>query len=78
MGWRSDINSRLTRKLGWYGAFLASGACFTLIACSVVALALRKSAADLLIPGLLGMVVFATVGPFFWFAAKDPHKIRIR
>jgi hypothetical protein len=26
----------------------------------------------------MGMAVFATVGPFFWFAAKDPHKIHIR
>lgn len=78
MGSWSDINSRLTRKLGWYGAFLASGACLTLIACSVVALALRKSATDLLIPGLLGMAVLATAGPFFWLAGKYPHKIRIR
>lgn len=78
MGWRKDSNAWLTRKLGWYGAFMASAVCIVILACAIAALALQTGPRELFVPGMLAIAVFAAAGPFIWVANKEPGRIHIR
>jgi hypothetical protein len=78
MGWRLDFNSWLTRKLGWYGACIATSFSVAFLACGAVAVALQKSPRDILIPALMGTTTLIASGLFFGMAAKEPGRIRIR
>jgi hypothetical protein len=78
MIWRKDFNAWATRKLGWYGAFMATAVCLVILTCGIAALALQTGPRELFVPGLLAIAVFAAAGPFFWVANKEPGRIHIR
>lgn len=78
MGWRKNFNAWLTRKLGWYGAFMATAVCLVILTCGIAALALQTGPRELFVPGLLAIVMFAAAGPFFWVANREPGRIHIR
>jgi hypothetical protein len=78
MGWRKDFNAWLTRKLGWYGAFISTAVCLVILTCGIAALALQTGPRELFVPGLLEIAICAAAGPFFWVANKEPGRIHIR
>jgi hypothetical protein len=78
MGRRKDFNAWLTRKLGWYGAFMATAVCLVSLFCWIAALALQTGPLELIVPGLMAIAMFAAAGPLFWVAAKQPGRIHIR
>jgi hypothetical protein len=78
MGWRKDFNAWLTRKLGWYGAFMATAVCLVVLTSGIAALSVQTAPRELFLPGLLEIAMFAAAGPFFWAANKEPGRIYIR
>lgn len=78
MGWRKDFNAWLTRKLGWYGAFMATAVCLVVLTGGIATLSAQTAPRELFLPGLLAIAMFAAAGPFFWAANKEPGRIHIR
>ena len=78
MGWQKAFNAWLTRKLGWYGAFMATAVCLIVLGCGITALALRTGPREFYVPGLLAAAMFAIVGPFMQAANREPGRIHIR
>jgi hypothetical protein len=78
MGGRKEFNAWLTRKLGWYGAFMATAVCLVVLTCGIAALSVQMAPRELVLPGLLAIAMFAAAGPFFWAANKEPGRIHIR
>ena len=78
MGSRKNFNAWLTRKLGWYGAFMATAVCLVILTCGFAAFTLQTGPRELFVPGLLAIAMFAAAGPLFWVANKEPGRIHIR
>ena len=57
---------------------MATAVCLVVLACGIAALSVQTAPRELFLPGLLAIAMFATAGPFFWAANKEPGRIHIR